>query len=145
VVRQVLSQTYGVSLANFEIYDGSGLSRANRIPAATLAQILELLTESRYEHTLGSILAGLPVSGEAGSTLGPEWGRFDDVNSKCAVGKVHAKTGTLTGAIALSGLTQGKDGKWKVFSFIENGSTANPNAIKDAMDGLAATVNGCWA
>ncbi|MFH0181039.1 D-alanyl-D-alanine carboxypeptidase/D-alanyl-D-alanine-endopeptidase [Streptomyces cacaoi] len=145
VVRQVLSLRYGVSLDNFEIHDGSGLSRANRIPAATLAEILELLTESRYSRTLGSILDGLPVSGEAGSTLGPEWGRFDDVNSKCAVGKVHAKTGTLTGAIALSGLTQGKDGKWKVFSFIENNSTANPNDIKDAMDGLAATVNGCWA
>ncbi|WP_333738677.1 D-alanyl-D-alanine carboxypeptidase/D-alanyl-D-alanine endopeptidase [Streptomyces sp. IBSBF 2806] len=145
VVRQVLSLQYGVSLDHFEIYDGSGLSRANRIPAATLAEILELLTEPRYDRTLGSIRDGLPVAGEAGSTLGPEWGRFDDANSKCAVGKVRAKTGTLTGAIALSGLTQGKDGKWKVFSFVENGSTADPNAIKDAMDGLAATVNGCWA
>ncbi|MFF5184203.1 D-alanyl-D-alanine carboxypeptidase/D-alanyl-D-alanine-endopeptidase [Streptomyces sp. NPDC000345] len=145
VVRQVLSRRYGVSLTRFEMYDGSGLSRADRIPAATLAQILELLTEERHARTLGSVLDGLPVSGEAGSTLGPEWGRFDDVNSRCAVGKVHAKTGTLTGAIALSGLTQGKDGKWKVFSFIENGSTAAPNDIKDAMDGLAATVNGCWA
>ncbi|WP_062646359.1 D-alanyl-D-alanine carboxypeptidase/D-alanyl-D-alanine endopeptidase [Streptomyces maremycinicus] len=145
VVRQVLRYRYGVSLDHFEIHDGSGLSRANRIPAATLAEILELLTESRYSATLGSLLDGLPVSGEAGSTLGPEWGRFDDVNSSCAVGKVRAKTGTLTGAIALSGLTQGKDGRWKVFSFVENNSTAAPNDIKDAMDGLAATVNGCWA
>ncbi|SEP94709.1 D-alanyl-D-alanine carboxypeptidase / D-alanyl-D-alanine-endopeptidase (penicillin-binding protein 4) [Streptomyces sp. yr375] len=145
VVRNVLSKKYGVSLTNFEIYDGSGLSRADRIPAATLAEILELLTNPRYDYTLGAIRDGLPVAGEAGGTLGPEWGRFDDANSKCAVGKVRAKTGTLTGAIALSGLTQGKDGKWKVFSFIENGSTANPADIKDAMDGLAATVNGCWA
>ncbi|GHI01758.1 peptidase S13 [Streptomyces cellostaticus] len=145
VVREVLSRVYGVSLDHFELYDGSGLSRADRIPAATLAQILELLTEPRYAHTLGSILDGLPVAGEAGSTLGPEYGRFNDPDSQCAVGKVHAKTGTLTGAIALSGLTQGKDGTWKVFSFVENGSTADPNAIKDAMDGLAATVNGCYA
>ncbi|MDR6975023.1 D-alanyl-D-alanine carboxypeptidase/D-alanyl-D-alanine-endopeptidase (penicillin-binding protein 4) [Streptomyces sp. 3330] len=145
VVRQVLDVRYGVSLGHFEIHDGSGLSRANRIPAATLAEILELLTESRHSPTLGSLLAGLPVSGEAGSTLGPEWGRFDDVNSRCAVGKVRAKTGTLTGAIALSGLTRAKDGGWKVFSFIENDSTADPSAVKDAMDGLAATVNGCWA
>lgn len=144
VVRDVLSRRYGVSLENFEMYDGSGLSRANRIPARTLAEILDLLTEKRYEHRLRSIRDGLPVAGEAGSTLGPEWGRFDDANSSCAVGKVHAKTGTLTGATALSGLTQGKDGRWKVFSFVENGSTANGNAIKDAMDGLAATVNGCW-
>jgi D-alanyl-D-alanine carboxypeptidase/D-alanyl-D-alanine-endopeptidase (penicillin-binding protein 4) len=61
------------------------------------------------------------------------------------VGKVKGKTGTLTGAIALSGLTQGKDGRWKVFSFIENNSTADAGAIKDSLDGLAATVNGCWA
>ncbi len=144
VVRDVLSR-YGVSLENFEMYDGSGLSRANRIPARTLAEILDLLTEKRFEYLLSSIRDGLPVAGEADSTLGPEWGRFDDPNSSCAVGKVHAKTGTLTGAIALSGLTQGKDGRWKVFSFVENGSTASGSAIKDAMDGLAATVNGCWA
>ena len=145
VVRHVLSRHYGVSLDHFEIHDGSGLSRSNRIPAATLAQILELLTEHRYTHTLGSVLDGLPVAGEAGSTLGPEWGRFDDPHSQCAVGKVRAKTGTLTGAVALSGLTRTDDGEWRVFSFVENFSTAAPNDIKDAMDGLAATVNGCWA
>ncbi|MFG3320145.1 D-alanyl-D-alanine carboxypeptidase/D-alanyl-D-alanine-endopeptidase [Streptomyces sp. NPDC048171] len=141
LVRQVLS-SYGVSLDNFEMYDGSGLSRADRIPAATLAQLLDAITES---PALGSILEGLPVAGEAGASLGPEWGRFDDADSKCAVGKVQAKTGTLTGAIALSGVTRTDDGEWRIFSFIENDSSADPSDIKDAMDGLAATVNGCWA
>ncbi|MCZ9354345.1 D-alanyl-D-alanine carboxypeptidase/D-alanyl-D-alanine-endopeptidase [Streptomyces mutabilis] len=141
LVRQVLS-SYGISLDNFEMHDGSGLSRADRIPAATLAQLLDAITES---PALGSILEGLPVSGEAGASLGPEWGRFDDPNSECAVGKVHAKTGTLTGAVALSGVTRTDDGDWRIFSFIENNSTAAPGDIKDAMDGLAATVNGCWA
>jgi D-alanyl-D-alanine carboxypeptidase/D-alanyl-D-alanine-endopeptidase (penicillin-binding protein 4) len=141
LVRQVLS-SYGISLDNFAMYDGSGLSRADRIPAATLAQLLDSITEV---PTLASILEGLPVAGEAGSSLGPEWGRFDDADSKCAVGKVHAKTGTLTGAIALSGVTRTDDGEWRIFSFIENNSTAAPSDIKDAMDGLAATVNGCWA
>jgi len=145
VVREVLSHRYGVSLDNFEIHDGSGLSRSDRIPAATLAQILELLTQPRHAHTLGSILEGLPVAGEAGSTLGPEWGRFDDPNSSCAVGEVRAKTGTLTGAVALSGLPRTDDGEWRVFSFVESGSTAAPDAVKKARDGLAATVNGCWA
>ncbi|MFD5280815.1 D-alanyl-D-alanine carboxypeptidase/D-alanyl-D-alanine endopeptidase [Streptomyces rubrogriseus] len=141
LVRQVLS-SYGISLDNFEMHDGSGLSRADRIPAATLAQLLDAITES---PALGSILEGLPVAGEAGASLGPEWGRFDDPDSECAVGKVHAKTGTLTGAIALSGVTRTDDGDWRIFSFIENNSTADPSDIKDAMDGLAATVNGCWA
>ncbi|WP_327406240.1 D-alanyl-D-alanine carboxypeptidase/D-alanyl-D-alanine-endopeptidase [Streptomyces sp. NBC_01288] len=144
VVRQVLTQ-YGVSLANFEIHDGSGLSRSNRIPAQTIADILDLADDPANAPTLKYIVDGLPVAGEAGSTLGPEWGRFDTANSQCAVGKVSAKTGTLTGAIALSGLTKAADGRWKIFSFIENNSTAAPDATKDALDGLAATVNGCWA
>ncbi|MBK3578918.1 D-alanyl-D-alanine carboxypeptidase/D-alanyl-D-alanine-endopeptidase [Streptomyces sp. MBT65] len=144
VVRQVLTQ-YGVSLANFEVYDGSGLSRSNRIPAQTIADILHLADDPANAPILKYIVEGLPVSGEAGSTLGPEWGRFDTADSKCAVGKVSAKTGTLTGAIALSGLTVAADGRWKIFSFIENNSTAAPDATKDALDGLAATVNGCWA
>ncbi len=144
VVREVLTQ-YGISLTNYEIHDGSGLSRSNRIPAQTIADILDLADDPANAPTLKYIVEGLPVSGEAGSTLGPEWGRFDTADSKCAVGKVSAKTGTLTGAIALSGLTKAEDGRWKVFSFIENNSTATPDATKDALDGLAATVNGCWA
>lgn len=143
VVRDVLSGTYGVSLANFEMYDGSGLSRATRIPARTLADILDLTTDPRHRGVLRHVADGLPVAGEAGGTLGPEWGRFDTPDSSCAVGEVRGKTGTLTGAIALSGITQGKDGRWKVFSFVENGSTAPGDDIKDALDGLAASVNGC--
>lgn len=144
VVRDVLTR-YGISLDNFEMYDGSGLSRATRIPARTIADIIDLAADPRHAQTLKYIIDGLPVSGETGATLGSEWGRFDTADSSCAVGKVKAKTGTLTGAIALSGLTKAEDGRWKVFSFIENDSTANPNDIKDALDGLAATVNGCWA
>ncbi|MFF4398196.1 D-alanyl-D-alanine carboxypeptidase/D-alanyl-D-alanine-endopeptidase [Streptomyces sp. NPDC001480] len=143
-VRTVLTH-YGVSLDHFVIHDGSGLSRANRIPARTLADILDVAADPRHSSTLKYVVDGLPVAGEAGSTLGPEWGRFDTAHSRCAVGKVKAKTGTLTGALGLSGLTKAKDGRWKVFSFMENGSTATPAATKDALDGLAATVNGCWA
>nr|PPQ62154.1 D-alanyl-D-alanine carboxypeptidase/D-alanyl-D-alanine-endopeptidase [Streptomyces sp. QL37] len=143
-VRDVLTGWYGISVSNFEIHDGSGLSRSNRITAQTVAEILDLTTDPRHSK-LKSVSEGLPVAGEAGSTLGPEWGRFDTADSQCAVGQVKGKTGTLTGATALSGLTQGKDGRWKIFSFIENNSTADGAAIKDSLDGLAATVNGCWA
>lgn len=68
VVKRVLSHRYGVQLDNIEMYDGSGLSRPNRIPAATVAGILDLSTEPRYRWTLGSIIDSLPVAGEAGST-----------------------------------------------------------------------------
>lgn len=144
VVRQVLAH-YGISLANFQLYDGSGLSRADRIPAETVAQILQVDDSSRYRLVLQPVIDGLPIAGEAGSTLDTALDRFDTPESKCAIGKVMAKTGTLTGATALSGLTKGSDGRWKIFSFIENGSSAATPDIRHALDGLAATVNGCWA
>jgi D-alanyl-D-alanine carboxypeptidase/D-alanyl-D-alanine-endopeptidase (penicillin-binding protein 4) len=144
VVKQVL-QHYGISLAGFQLYDGSGLSRDDRLTAETVAQILETDSESRYRAVLQPVIDGLPVAGEAGATLSTADGRFTTPESKCAVGKVMAKTGTLTGAVALSGLTRGSDGRWKIFSFIENGSVAATMDIRHAQDGLAATVNGCWA
>ena len=145
VVRHVLSDVYGIALTNFQDYDGSGLSRSDRLSARTIADILEVDSDSRYSWLLQPIMDGLPVAGEAGSTLGPEWDRFTTSESKCAVGKVMAKTGTLTGAIALSGLTKGQDGRWKIFSFVENNATTPNIDVKHTFDGFAATVNGCWA
>lgn len=144
VVTEVL-RNYGISLENFRLYDGSGLSRDDRISAETVTQTLETDADPRYRMILQPVIDGLPVAGEAGATLDTALDRFDTPESKCAVGKVMAKTGTLTGAIALSGLTRGSDGQWKIFSFIENGSTAPTPSIRHAVDGLAATVNGCWA
>lgn len=145
VVRHVLSHVYGISLENFQNYDGSGLSRADRVSAATLANILEVDNDPHNSKLLGPIIKGLPVAGQANGTLSTALDRFDTPESQCAVGKVMAKTGTLTGAIALSGLTKGEDGRWKIFSFVENGGTATTMDIRHTFDGLAATVNGCWA
>lgn len=144
VVRHVLSDVYGIGLENFQDYDGSGLSRSDRLSARTIADILKVDSDPGYSWLLQPIMDGLPVAGEAGSTLGPEWDRFTTPESKCAVGKVMAKTGTLTGAIALSGLTKGQDGRWKIFSFVENNATTPNIDVKHTFDGLAATVNGCW-
>jgi D-alanyl-D-alanine carboxypeptidase/D-alanyl-D-alanine-endopeptidase (penicillin-binding protein 4) len=145
VVRHVLTDVYGVALPNFQNYDGSGLSRSDRLSAETISNILEVDSDPAHSRLLKPIVDGLPVAGEAGSTLGPEWDRFTTPESKCAVGKVMAKAGTLTGAIALSGFAKAEDGCWKVFSFVENNATSPNIDVKHTFDGLAATVNGCWA
>jgi D-alanyl-D-alanine carboxypeptidase/D-alanyl-D-alanine-endopeptidase (penicillin-binding protein 4) len=85
--------------------------------------------------------AGLPVSGRTG-TLQAAYGRFTAATSRCAVGKVHAKTGTLSDAVSLSGWTVGADGRVKAFAFIVNGRPATL-ALKQSVDMLAATVVGC--
>jgi D-alanyl-D-alanine carboxypeptidase/D-alanyl-D-alanine-endopeptidase (penicillin-binding protein 4) len=58
-------------------------------------------------------------------------------------GRLVAKTGTQRDVVALSGVTTGTDGRRQVFSFIVNGP-ASSLTVRRAVDGLAATVTGCW-
>lgn len=143
-VRSVLGH-YKIPLAGVKIYDGSGLSRSDRMTANALTRLVALAVNPADHAALWPILPGLPVAGRDG-TLSAAEGRFTTSPSKCAAGKVDAKTGTLTGATALAGLTKGKDGRWKAFAFVENGLvSANSTAqARNGVDGLAATVNGCW-
>jgi len=59
---------------------------------------------------------------------------------------VFAKTGTLFDTIGLSGYTRGADGELKVFSALVNDRPQrySPLSTRQAVDGLVATVNGCW-
>ena len=85
--------------------DGSGLSRQNRISALTLARALE----AAYEDADGSstaMLTGLPVAGFTGSLAN----RFADAESSLEAGDIRAKTGYLTGVVALAGYVVDADG-----------------------------------
>ena len=84
-----------------------------------------------------------PIAGKTG-TLSASYGRFTAATSKCAVGKVHAKTGTLTDAVALTGWTRGTDGRVKAFAFVMNGKPTTMTAMRQNIDMLAATVTGCY-
>ncbi|MEU1185502.1 D-alanyl-D-alanine carboxypeptidase/D-alanyl-D-alanine-endopeptidase [Streptomyces sp. NPDC005820] len=140
-VRAVLVK-YGIPLTGVKLYDGSGLSRSDRMTADALSAIAGLAVDTRYQAKLWPILKGLPVAGVDG-TLSTSYDRFTTAPASCAVGEVDAKTGSLTGVSALAGVTKGADGRWKSFAFVENG--VSPTAtVKHALDGLAATVEGCW-
>jgi D-alanyl-D-alanine carboxypeptidase/D-alanyl-D-alanine-endopeptidase (penicillin-binding protein 4) len=84
----------------------------------------------------------MPTAGKTG-TLKASYGRFVTASSSCAVGKVFAKTGSLTDAVSLSGWTVGKDGRTKTFAFVVNGRSSTLT-LKQNLDMLAATVNGCY-
>ena len=141
VVRTVLTG-YGVPLGGVRIYDGSGLSRSDRMTASALASLAALAVDARYTKQLWPLYQGLPVAGRDG-TLSAAMHRFSTKPSNCAAGKVHAKTGSLHDADALVGVTKGKDGRWKAFAFVENGNVSATRA-RQGLDRLAATVTGCW-
>jgi D-alanyl-D-alanine carboxypeptidase/D-alanyl-D-alanine-endopeptidase (penicillin-binding protein 4) len=141
LVREVLGG-YRVPLDGVRLFDGSGLSRQDRMTAAALAALAALAVDPGLHRTLWPVLEGLPVAGRDG-TLAARLHRFDTAPSSCAAGQVHAKTGTLRDSAALAGVVRGSDGRWKAFAFVENGPVGRRQA-REGLDRLAATVSGCW-
>jgi D-alanyl-D-alanine carboxypeptidase/D-alanyl-D-alanine-endopeptidase (penicillin-binding protein 4) len=132
-------------LAATAIYDGSGLSRSDRLTGVQLARLVTNTFERENWAPFYVLRSGtaLPRAGQTG-TLRASYGRFTASTSKCAVGKVYAKTGTLKDAVALAGWTVGKDGHTKAFAFIINGNPTSMTLMRQNIDMLAATVNGCY-
>ena len=131
-------------LAANALYDGSGLSRSDRLTSEQLARVVTNVFEPGNATKLSLLRSssGLPVSGRSG-TLSTSYNRFTTAQSKCAVGEVHAKTGTLSDAVALAGWTVGADGRLKAFAFVDNGKSSTL-ALRQGLDMLAATVVGCY-
>lgn len=139
--RDILGR-YGLPVG--PMYDGSGLSRSDRLSAIQLARVVDFAFEPA-QYTNMALLrsaSALPTAGRTG-TLKATYGRFDTWPSSCAAGKVYAKTGTLEDAVALAGWTVGKDGRTKTFAFVANG-LQDTLTLKRNIDMLAATVNGCY-
>ncbi|MDR0627871.1 MAG: D-alanyl-D-alanine carboxypeptidase/D-alanyl-D-alanine-endopeptidase, partial [Bifidobacteriaceae bacterium] len=135
VVERALDEL-GVPTAGLVIDDCSGLSHSSTVPATTLAGALALAADPGSTD-LGTVLRALPVGGLQG-TLAK---RFDE--GSLAAGSVRAKTGTLTGVTALSGLVQTASGRELVFSVVAHpGETIWTDLARQSIDrfisGLAA-------
>ena len=94
----------GVPWRGVDVYDGSGLSRDNRVTLAAELAVLELGADPD-QPDLRTVVAGLPVAGFSGSLAS----RFLDAASAAARGVVRAKTGTLTGVHGLAGVVVSRD------------------------------------
>ena len=136
----VLSQQ---GLTASALYDGSGLSRSDRLSALQLARIVDRGVDTAHAELWPLRSAeGMPTAGRTG-TLSASSKRFVTAPSSCAAGKVWAKTGRLADVVSLAGFTKGADGRVKVFAFVVNGKEST-TTLKQSVDLLAATVNGCY-
>ena len=102
----------GVPTSGDQLYDGSGLSRQNRLSVDTLAGVLRLAEESGHPE-LRQVFTGLPVAGFTGSLTY----RFDK-GPDAARGRVRAKTGTLTGVHGLAGVADDVSGARMGFAVV---------------------------
>ena len=126
----------GADLSGATLYDGSGLSRRNRMTPATLIGVLRLAT-TRPE--LEAVLGGLPVAGFTGSladrfVMGTVEGR----------GRVRAKTGTLTGVASLAGVATDVAGRPMLFVLMaDRVRPLDGTDAEVALDAAAAALGAC--
>ncbi|MCW2767453.1 MAG: dacB [Nocardioides sp.] len=136
-VRQILAQ-HGIDLHGSVLYDGSGLSRENRIDPRLLVDVLRTASTSA-DPDLRPVVTGLPVAGFTGSLAY----RFEDGDPR-GRGRVRAKTGTLTGVSGLAGLANDLDGDVLVFVLIaDKVPLADTLGARNALDDAAAALGAC--
>ncbi len=125
LIRKYLTDL-GIPSEEFVLDDGSGLSRRNRLTAAALSKILlDLYRGKNWELFQGS----LAVAGEEG-TIGKY---FNEAKYR---GKIHAKTGYISGVRALSGVCLTNTGPY-LFSVLSNG----PKGLsRDAINNVAKAI-----
>jgi D-alanyl-D-alanine carboxypeptidase/D-alanyl-D-alanine-endopeptidase (penicillin-binding protein 4) len=136
-VMEVL-QRLGIDTTGDTVYDGSGLSRRDRLMPDTLLGVLRVVASAEHPQ-LRQVLTGLPVAGFTGSL---QW-RFDDAPA-AARGRVRAKTGTLTGVSGLAGVITDLDGNRMVFVAIAD-RVAVPQtlAARHDLDLIAGGLAAC--
>ncbi|MFD9973327.1 D-alanyl-D-alanine carboxypeptidase/D-alanyl-D-alanine-endopeptidase [Streptomyces sp. NPDC059017] len=125
----------GVEAGKLRQVDGSGLSRMNVFPADQLARLLLAVRDAPwYDEWHASLPVACHPDRAVGGTL-----RTRMCNTPAALG-ARAKTGSLTGASALSGYVDDSAGRELVFSIVLNNYLAS--SVKSIEDAIVATLAG---
>jgi D-alanyl-D-alanine carboxypeptidase/D-alanyl-D-alanine-endopeptidase (penicillin-binding protein 4) len=105
----------GLPLDGVRIRDGSGLDRGDRVTSRFLTALLLRMDQHPYaRHFLGS----MAIAGQRGTLR-------HLFNGTSLDGRLHAKTGTLTGVRAISGVLVTEDGPRYVSAISNGASTPN--------------------
>jgi D-alanyl-D-alanine carboxypeptidase/D-alanyl-D-alanine-endopeptidase (penicillin-binding protein 4) len=135
--------TAGVTIA-----DGSGLSRDNRLTAGLLTDLLMAATTGAPPALTG-LAAGLPVAGWSGTLVdryrpsGAGGATGQPPPAGPGAGVVRAKTGSLDGVNALTGLVVTGDGRLLVFALLTDAVPVSPEQARQALDEVAVALAGC--
>lgn len=121
----------GIAESRFNLVNPSGLSRRNKLKAVDLAQVL--VRSSEQFPTFAEMLSAFPLAGIDGTLK-------NRMKNTPAQGWVRAKTGLLTGVVALAGYAGRKDGSVRAFTFIFNGKPDQGDLVRQLFDRLAVQL-----
>jgi D-alanyl-D-alanine carboxypeptidase/D-alanyl-D-alanine-endopeptidase (penicillin-binding protein 4) len=120
--------SWGVPRDSYILADGSGLSRLNYVSAETIVRVLErMFRDPRHRDAFAQTL---PVGGEDGTLR-------NRLHAAWTVGRVRAKTGSLSNVRALSGYLTTRGGERLAFSIVANNFTLPGWRIERVIDLLA--------
>jgi serine-type D-Ala-D-Ala carboxypeptidase/endopeptidase (penicillin-binding protein 4) len=120
----------GVSETEYELVDGSGLSRLNLVSPAAVTKLLLTMYRSPARELW---FQSLPVGGEDGTLS-------DRFPKGPAARRIRAKTGTLAHVSALSGYAQRRDGGTTAFSILANNYHGKASEIRAAIDRISSLL-----
>ncbi len=128
-LRMIMHESLGLDSTRYRIADGSGLSRYTELSPR---QIVDLILAASEEFTVGpEFLSALPLNGVDG-TLSRRLAGSD------TSGYIRGKTGTMSGASALSGVLETHSGERVAYSIMVNGFVGTPRAVSRAQDRIVA-------
>ena len=131
----------GVDLGPTTVADGSGLGDGSLSSAAALSGLLAVAAAAPPGDDLALLPSLLPVAGLEGTLSS----RFTDGDGSAAGrGVVRAKTGTLTGVVALAGVGTTADGRGVSFALLSGGvPPGGTAAARAAAERVVASGTAC--
>jgi serine-type D-Ala-D-Ala carboxypeptidase/endopeptidase (penicillin-binding protein 4) len=122
----------------FDMVDGSGYSKNNRLSPAVLTGLLARAADGR-RPPLADLFNVLPVAGWSGSM---DY-RFAKPESTAGLGVVRAKSGTLRSVNSISGVVQTVDGGLIAFAVLAENVPTWQYPAQDALDRIVARIASC--
>lgn len=132
---RIISETLrerGISIDGLKLFDGSGLSPFNRIPARLICDLLFFMANS--EQCGPEFIASLAISGIDGTL------KERPLNGKIP-GMIRAKTGRINGVSTLSGYIWTTSGKPLIFSILMNGKQSQIEFFMNSQDRILSILS----
>lgn len=134
VIKNDYFSAIGIDPGRIQLYDGSGLARYNLLAPRDFVTMMETIARSKDFKTYYDCL---PIAGTDGTISGR-------MKTGPAANNVHAKTGYISNARALTGYVTTRQGEMLAFSMILNNYTVPTqyaNTVQDKICTMLAEYN----